>query len=267
MERGDAFEFYIDYLIASPKTATATGLSAVLDNQLKHDYISDCLAQQELDSQAFWKQVKPFVRQIETQESWLSIDDVIVEKPHSTENEVISYHYDHTKGKAVKGINILNFLLSSHYQEQMVNCPLAYEVIRKTQWYTDEKTGKQKRSSAKTKNEIVLEHLHRVVFLNKVKFKYLLFDTWFAASETFKYIHDKLKKVFVCPLKSNRLIALSKEDKMHGRFVNVSDVQLESNEVREVWIKGLDFPVQLLRQVFINKAAGARIALLPNYTW
>lgn len=267
MERGDAFEFYIDYLIASPKTATATGLSAVLDNQLKHDYISDCLAQQELDSQAFWKQVKPFVRQIETQESWLSIDDVIVEKPHSTENEVISYHYDHTKGKAVKGINILNFLLSSHYQEQMVNCPLAYEVIRKTQWYTDEKTGKQKRSSAKTKNEIVLEHLHRVVFLNKVKFKYLLFDTWFAASETFKYIHDKLKKVFVCPLKSNRLIALSKEDKMHGRFVNVSDVQLESNEVREVWIKGLDFPVQLLRQVFINKdRSTAELYLVTNDT-
>lgn len=67
--------------------------------------------QQELDSKAFWKEpgrrtVKPFVRQIENQEAWLSIDDVIVEKPHSAENEVISYHFDHSKGKAVKGINI-----------------------------------------------------------------------------------------------------------------------------------------------------------------
>ena len=265
MERQDAFEFYIDYLLASPKTATATGLSAVLDNQLKHDYISDCLAQQELDNKAFWQEVKPFVRQIENQESWLSIDDVIVEKTHSTENEIISYHFDHTKGKAVKGINILNFLLSSHYQEQIANCPVAYEVIRKTEWSTDKKTGKQKRASAKTKNELVLEHLHRLVFLNKIKFKYLLFDTWFAASDTLSYIQNKLKKVFVCPLKSNRLVALSKEDKMQGRFISVSDVGLESSGVKQVWVKGLDFPVQLVRQVFINKdRSTAELWLITN---
>ena len=54
MERRDAFEFYVDYLLSSPRTATATGLSAVLDNALKHDYISDRLVQNELDNKAFW---------------------------------------------------------------------------------------------------------------------------------------------------------------------------------------------------------------------
>lgn len=264
MERRDAFEFYVDYLLSSPRTATATGLSAVLDNALKHDYISDCLAQAELGSKAFWKEIKPFVRQMEHSEACLSIDDVIVGKSHSTENELICYHYDHTEGKMVKGINILNFLLSGHCQQQTVHCPLAWEVIRKTEPYTD-KAGQQKRRSPKTKNEMVLEHLHRIVFLNQVKFKYVLFDSWFSASETLKYIHTKLKKTFVCPLKYNRLVALSQQDKQQGKFIHVSQVPLESQQVRQVWIKGVNFPVQLTRQVFINKdRSEAELWLVTN---
>lgn len=264
MKRRDAFELYVDYLLSSPRTATATGLSAVLDNAMKHDYISDSLSQPELDNKAFWQEVKSFVRQIEHSEAYLSIDDVIVAKPHTTENELICYHYDHTKGNTVKGINILNFMLSGSTDDQGVNCPLAWEVIRKTEFYLD-KAGQQKRRSPKTKNQMVLEHLHRMVFLNKVKFKYILFDSWFSASETLKYIHTKLKKVFVCPLKYNRLVALSEQDKRQGKFINVSQVPLESQEVRQVWIKGVDFPLRLTRQVFINKdRSEAELWLVTN---
>ena len=113
MKRSDAFKFYIDYFIANTGQATATELSKLTDNQLKHDYISDWLSQTDMDSKEYWKQIKKFVRKIETDESWISIDDTICPKPHSTENEIVNYHFDHTVGKAVKGINILNFLLSS----------------------------------------------------------------------------------------------------------------------------------------------------------
>ncbi len=100
---------------------------------------------------------------------------------------------------------------------------------------------------------MVLEHLHRIVFLIKVQFKCVLFDSWFSSSETLKYIHQKLNKAFVCPLKGNRLVALSLEDKQQGRFISLSDVPVESHKARVVWIKGIDFPVQLLKQLFINK--------------
>ncbi len=264
MERRDAFEFYVDYLLSSPRTATATGLSAVLDNAMKHDYISDCLAQDELDSKAFWSEIKPFVRQIEYAQAYLSIDDVIVAKPHTSENELICYHYDHTTGRTVKGINILNFMLSGSTDDALVNCPLAWEVIRKTEFYLD-KAAQQKRRSPKTKNEMVLEHLHRIVFLNKVQFKYILFDSWFSASKTLKYIQHKLKKFFVCPLKHNRLVALNEQDKQQGKFMHVSQVPLKSQEVRKVWIKGVDFPLQLTRQVFINKdRSEAELWLVTN---
>ena len=128
------------------------------DNQLKHDYISDLLSQTDLDQKEFWKQIKKFVRQIETDESWIFIDDTICAKPHSTENQVINYHFDYTVGKSVKGINSLNFLLSSNMKAETVNCPVAYHVIKKTEAFVDPK-GKTKFKSKQTKNEILEKFL------------------------------------------------------------------------------------------------------------
>ena len=266
MKRRDAFEIYTNYLLASPNKATATGLSAVLDNQMKHDYISDFLADKSLDSKAYWKEIKPFVRQIENEEGALLVDDTIVEKPHTSENDIICYHWDHTKNKSVKGINLLNFLLRSEKNSEILNCPVSYEIIKKTERYIDKK-GKEKRKSTITKNEMVIETLHRLTKLNKIKYKYILFDTWFGASDTLEFIHHKLNKKFVCPLKSNRLIALNEEDKYKGRFVNVSEINMESEEVKQVWVKGLDFPVNLVKQIFINKDdSTAELWLITNET-
>ena len=47
---------------------------------------------------------------------------------------------------------------------------------------------------------------------NQVKFKYVLMDTWFGAKENFEFI-TKHKKEFISAIKSNKLIALSLEDK------------------------------------------------------
>ncbi|MEM9985374.1 MAG: transposase [Bacteroidota bacterium] len=265
MKRRDAFDLYTDYLLAGFGQATATGVSAMLDYRIPHDYFSDMLAQEGLDQQTFWKEVKPLVRKIEGEAAWISIDDVIVSKPHSQENDLIAYHFDHTVGKAVKGLNILNFLLSAPHEDQIVNCPLSFEIISKPEVYLDPKTGKQKRRSLKTKNELLRERLHQITFLNQVSYSYLLFDIWFGAKDNLSYIHQKLKKFFICPLKSNRLVALSYADKLAGKFISLSKVELESGLCREVWVKGLDFPVQLVRQVFTNKdRSTAELWLITN---
>ncbi len=38
----------------------------------------------------------------------LIIDDTIEEKPYTDENEIISWHFSHAKGRCVKGVNILS---------------------------------------------------------------------------------------------------------------------------------------------------------------
>ena len=141
------------------------------------------------------------MRKIEQSSSALSIDDTLIEKPHSTVNQIVTYHFDHTKGKSIKGINLLNFLLSSDLQGQTVSCPVSFRIVRKDQPYQD-KTGKTKYKSAQSKNEMVLEELHRLVKLNHVQFNYVLFDVWFGAAETLRFIHHKIKKHFICPLKN-----------------------------------------------------------------
>jgi hypothetical protein len=56
--------------------------------------------------------IKKTVREIETGEGVLIFDDTLQEKPHSKENDLICWHYDHCVNRSVKGINSLSLLYS-----------------------------------------------------------------------------------------------------------------------------------------------------------
>ena len=60
-------------------------------------------------------------------------------------------------------------------------------------------------------------------------------------------------KQFIAPLKSNRLVALSEEDKKQGRFVRIDSLKLPEKEAVQGWLKGYANPILLARQVFTNK--------------
>jgi len=62
-----------------------------------------------------------------------------------------------------------------------------------------------------------------------------------------------LKKYFVAALKSNRKAALSQEDKLNGKYQRVDELNVQKDHAIPVWLKGLDFPVRLTKQVFQNK--------------
>ena len=55
------------------------------------------------------------------------------------------------------------------------------------------------------------------------------------------------------PLKANRKVALSLNDKQHGRYVRVDSLALEPHVPQGVYLEEVDFPVMLLKQVFVNK--------------
>ena len=58
-----------------------------------------------------------------------------------------------------------------------------------------------------------------------------------------KWIKNDLKKDFVMALKSNRLVALSEQDKVQGRFVALADLELNAGQCRLFFLKGVNFPV------------------------
>ena len=231
----------------------------LLDNEYSHDQITRFLSGDEYTSRDLWALVKPTVRDIETDDGALIFDDTIQEKPHSDENEIIAWHFDHSKGRSVKGVNILNCL----YNAGDVNLPLAFEIVHKDLQYCEIETKKLKRKSSTTKNEH-LRHMLRVCQQNQLRYRYVLTDRWFSSKENMTFIKVELGKEFVMPPKNNRSVALSLEDKRQGRFVRVDALPLEENTVLQVYIKGLSFPVVLAKQVFTNKDGSIGVLYLAT---
>lgn len=255
MKNPQILDLYSDYCITAFTLVTATGLSKLIDEGYSHDQISHFLSQKELTQKDFWKMVKRLIRKIEHENGIISIDDTFSEKPHTTENEIVCFHWDHSKNRTIKGINVLNFVYCSEVSngEESVTLPIAYEIIKKTEKYYDTKSKKIKRRSPISKNELARERLRVLTELNKVKYRYIVWDSWFSSKDNLNFIHYNLKKFFVGALKSNRKVALSEQEKGQGKYVRVDALEFQSNCTRIVWLKGLDFPVQVTKRIFTNK--------------
>jgi hypothetical protein len=256
----DLLELYSDYLLSAFSHTTATGLSAMTGGEVSHDRVSRFLSEKDLDSRTLWRLVKPVVRELEKEADKkndkigaLIIDDTIEEKPYTDESELVCWHYDHSQGRNVKGIN----LISALYQAAEASIPVAFELLKKTEWVFNEKKGKFQRKSPQTKNE----HYRKMLAAcakNRVEFGYVLNDVWYASSENMSFVKEELRKEFIMPLKANRKVALSLEDKRRGAYERVSSLELpEENTTLEVYLEQLEFPVLLVKQVFKNEEDGS----------
>ena len=97
-------DLYSDYLLSSFGPATGTGLSRMLEGAISHDRIQRFLAGSAKGGAALWKIVKPYVRELQSESGVMIVDDSISEKPHTDENEIICWHYDHTSGETVNRV-------------------------------------------------------------------------------------------------------------------------------------------------------------------
>jgi hypothetical protein len=241
-------DLYTDYLISSFSQTTATALSRLLGGEISHDQVTRFLASPAKTSADLWRVVKPLVRQIENEDGVLILDDSIEEKPYTDENELICWHWDHSKERNVKGINFL----TAYYATEKIGLPIAFDLVTKTEFYLDPKTRKQKRRSSISKNERG-RMLLRVCLHNQIQFRYVLNDSWYASADNMKFIKHDLKKEFAMPLKANRKVALSLEEKQRGRYQAVSKLDLPAGETFQIWLEEVDFPLLLAKQVFTNE--------------
>jgi hypothetical protein len=175
-------DLYIDYLISSFGPTTATGLSSLLGGSISHDRITRKLSEKRKTSADLWRVVKPLIRQFETPEGVLIIDDSISEKPSTDENDIICWHHDHCSGRSVKGINFMTAL----YHSQQVVLPVSFQIVAKTEYYTT--NGKEKRRCPVPKNQYCREMIKQAV-QNQIQFRkneflrnYVLTDVWFASA-------------------------------------------------------------------------------------
>lgn len=244
----ELLDLYSDYLICSFGQATASGLSQVMGGSISHDQVTRSLNGKRRAGVDLWRIVKPMVRQMQSPDGVMIVDDTVAEKPYSDETDIVCWHYDHTSGKTVKGIGLMTGL---YYSNEMA-LPVEFQLIDKTQAYVDSQTGQTKRRAELSKNDRYRQILRQAA-INQIPFKYVLNDVWFASAQNMNFVKHDLHKEFVMPLKTNRKVALSAADKQQGSYVRVDEVMIEPNTVRLVHLDGVSFPMLLAKQVFTNK--------------
>jgi len=247
-------DLYTDYLLSSFGQVTATGLSSLLGGIVSHDKITRMLSGSVCTSKELWQEVKPLVRAHEEEDACLIFDDTIVSKPYTDENDLICWHWDHSKGRNEKGIN----LLTAFYHTQLPNetealrIPVAFECVKKTIHFSEIKTRKEKRQSTVSKNEMMRSMIQQSVEKQHLKFKYVLSDSWYASSDNMLFI-NRLNKKFLMDMKSNRRCMFSTQDRNKGQWISLDKLPLQAKQPVKVWIKDLEIEVILCKFVFTNK--------------
>jgi transposase len=82
-----------------------------------------------------------------------------------------------------------------------------------------------------------------------------------------RFIQQK-KKFFIFDLQSNRLAVLSENNRQKGSWTNINELEIPSNTPVKVWLKDLEFPVLLTKQIFTNKdnSTGVRFLVSNDFS-
>ena len=244
---------YADYLLSTDGVISAVDLSEILERQFSHDQITRMLASGEIEDKTLYLKGKNFIKAkgikgVVT----VSIDDSIQHKPYMAVNGLVNWHYDHTKGWCVKGINFVSGL----WNDEEAGVPLSVQMVEKElRW--NEKKGEEEWKALKNKNEIFREMALRLTRSRQVD--YVLADNWYSGAENLNYLVEECEVDFVMALKCNRTAARSEKDAAKGIFKPLQDMRLGKGAVK-LYLKGLDFPVLVVKKVFKNED-GSSLAL------
>lgn len=243
-------DLYTDYLLSSFGATTATGLSHILEGSISHDDVTRFVQSLRASSQELWQQAKPVVRQAQQalgglEAGYLIVDDSIIEKAYTDENGLICFHYDHSKDRYVKGINLVSMILKLG----TVNLPVAYEPVVKT-WRSELKYRKTHWRSERTKNEMFRD-MFTACLRNQLPFSYVLCDSWYTNAENIRHVLGAGKHL-IGAVKTNLEVALSLEEKKAGKFVKISTLAMELG-LKQVYIRQLERPVSLCKDILINE--------------
>ena len=233
-------EVYVEYLACSVGAVTATELARLSGGQLSHDQITRALAGPAHGARELWAKVKPLVRAAEKEahgQGVLIIDDTILAKPHSDESELVGWHFDHTVNRAVKGINLLTLF----WQGANARLPVGYALVHKAA------PAPGARPKPVVDKNTRFRDLAQQARANALSFRAVLADSWFASEANMELVHRALQSTFVFALKGNRLAVRAEHDRRHTPWTRIDALDLEEDRPCAVWLRGIDFPVAVLR--------------------
>ena len=219
-------ETYIQFLTANGNRYSGVEAAKALketDDAPAHDSISRWLASRVYKPNDLWKEVRARV----TMDGNLIVDDTVLDKHWSPNNELVHYHWSGNKHKSILGISLVNLLATNGN-----DCiPVDYRIYEGAE-------------SKITKNDHFQQMLDTA---EKRGFRpqYVLADAWYSSLQNMKAIVKRGWK-FIVGIKENRLV-----NETQGDYLSVSALDWTKKRVRKVWLKGFGF-VLVARIVFKN---------------
>lgn len=205
-----SLRLYANFLLGNRNRYSGVELSKVSPKDMAHDSVTRWLASESYTSPDLWKHVKPLVN---LKSGYLVGDDSLLNKQYSRKNELAKKQYSGDEHRLVNGICLVNLL----WTDDMEYVPVDYRIY-------------QKDKDGKTKNDHFQDMLKRAFTRGFVP-KFVLFDSWYSSVENLKLITRKLGWHFICNLKSNRKVSVTK-----GVYIPISDLGLANKQVRKVWL-------------------------------
>jgi hypothetical protein len=166
---------------------------------------------------------------------YIVFDDSVLDKDHSHKIELVRRQYSGNAHGLIKGIGVVNCLYVNPQTGQ-------YWIIDYRIFDPD--------GDGKTKLDHVHDMLISAVADKQLPFNAVLMDTWYATKALMLLI-ESLNKIYVCPIKDNRLVDDSGERQPYRRVDALSWSEEEQLKGKRIKINGFpkDHRVKLFRLV------------------
>ena len=226
---------YTEYLIATTGNYTCTNLADHLTGEaaISHDSVTDFLSREKLTPRRVWEVVAPLLH--DGPASYLIVDDSVQNKQYSKHIALVKLQYSGAEHGLVRGIGVINLVHTNGQAHGFF--PIDYRI------YDPDGDGK-------SKNTHFREMLLRAISEKRLQAQTILFDAWYASVDNLKLI-QRLGRVFVTTLKSNRLVSLAKET----GYVHLQTIAWTPAQLRDgvrVKLKEVPFSVRLFKLVAPN---------------
>jgi hypothetical protein len=212
---------YCQFLLSTQINYTLTYFADHV-KKFSHDRINRYLRGERLRPHLAWDNVKDEI--ILSENGYLIFDDTVLDKRFSSQIQGVRSQYSGNTKTVIKGIGV-------------VSCVYVNPDLNRF-WEIDYRMY-DPAVDGKTKLQHACEMLSHAHFHRQIPFRGVLMDTWYATKWVMLVI-ERMKKVYYCPLKRNRLLTESSGPKTYQRVDTLVWTSAEEHTGKRVHLR--DFP-------------------------
>ena len=202
---------YISFLLSEPNYPSACRLAMLMN--ISHDSVNRFILREDYTPKDLFEQAK---LQLNLKGGVLSVDDSVLDKPHSHQMALVGHFWSGKHHRSVKGINLITLYYTDSSGHHL---PVNYRLYDKTE--------------GKTKNDYFLDRLDEVLLWG-LEPTFVTGDSWYSGTKNLKALKNKGLS-FMFALKSNRSVSLEKNEFMGIRSLDIPD------DGQPVWLREFGF--------------------------